>query len=278
MHHAAARGDVAEVRRLVAAGADLEKHGEDGGTPLFWAAVNGRVETVTVLVQLGADMKAQAARAWTALHLAAAKGHVKMVEVLVQLGADKDAKAARGETPLHRAACNGHVEAVTVLVQLGADKDAMSASGRRPLHWAAGNGHAEVVQALVQLGAHTEAKNAAGATALQVEFAAATKAAAERQKMEHELAAITLRVQSDVLRLQQVQAQLGSSSVVPPAAPQDEEKLCVLCLDAPKDHIIIPCGHQCVCRACAEKLKKARSPLCPFCRTPIHATCKVFVV
>jgi uncharacterized CHY-type Zn-finger protein len=33
-----------------------------------------------------------------------------------------------------------------------------------------------------------------------------------------------------------------------------------------------------VCGACAEKLKKARHPLCPFCRTPINATCKVFVV
>ena len=68
-----------------------------------------------------------------------------------------------------------------------------------------------------------------------------------------------------------------------PAAPAPhpddaEETLCVLCLDAPKDHIIIPCGHICVYEACAEKLKKAVSALCPFCRTPINATFKVFVV
>jgi hypothetical protein len=76
-----------------------------------------------------------------------------------------------------------------------------------------------------------------------------------------------LRARSSALRLQQMQAQLG----VPPAAPtpQAGEELCVLCLDAPKDHIIAPCGHQCVCGACAEELKKARHPLCPFCRTPI---------
>ena len=42
--------------------------------------------------------------------------------------------------------------------------------------------------------------------------------------------------------------------------------------------MIAPCGHQCVCEACAEKLKKARHALCPFCRTPINATFKVFVV
>ena len=61
----------------------------------------------------------------------------------------------------------------------------------------------------------------------------------QRQHKMQELAALTLRVQ-------EMHAQLG----VPPAAPapQAEDELCVLCLDAPKDHIILPCGHQCVCK------------------------------
>jgi hypothetical protein len=112
------------------------------------------------------------------------------------------------------------------------------------------------------------------AAAAAVKAAAEAAAAAERLQLEEDLAAITLSVQSDTLRMQQMQARLG----VPPAASQDEETLCVLCLDAPKDHIIAPCGHQCVCGACAEMLKKARHPLCPFCRTPINSTFKVFVV
>ena len=117
-------------------------------------------------------------------------------------------------------------------------------------------------------------------------------AVAARVRLEEEMAALALRMEeatavaaADALRLQQVQAELGCS-VVPPAeptpAPQSaadtDETLCVLCMDAPKDHIIIPCGHQCVCEACAEKLKKARKALCPFCRVPINATFKVFVV
>jgi hypothetical protein len=114
----------------------------------------------------------------------------------------------------------------------------------------------------------------AAAKEAAVKAEAEAKAAAERLQMEEEAAALTLGMQRDALRLQQVQAHLG----VPPAALQDEETLCVLCMDAPKDHIIIPCGHQCVCEACAEELKKARSSLCPFCRTPINATFKVFLV
>ena len=52
----------------------------------------------------------------------------------------------------------------------------------------------------------------------------------------------------------------------------------MICLDAPKDHIITPCGHQCACAACAEKLMSVkRNPACLTCREPIAATFKVFV-
>ena len=132
--------------------------------------------------------------------------------------------------------------------------------------------------------AKTEQAERARAAAEEAEAAAAVKAA-ERLRMEEEVAALTLtvqsdarRMQSDALRLRQMQAQLGVPPAAPALHPDDAEDQCVLCLDAPKDHIIIPCGHQCVCEACAEKLKKARNPLCPFCRAPINATHKVFVV
>ena len=133
---------------------------------------------------------------------------------------------------------------------------------------------------LIEQARAAEAKRARLALEAAAEEAAAVElaAAAARLLLEEEVAALTLGMQRDALRLQEAQAQLGSSSVVPPAAPQDAETMCVVCLDAPKDHIIVPCGHQCVCEACAEKLKKASSPLCPFCRTPINSTIKVFLV
>jgi hypothetical protein len=78
------------------------------------------------------------------------------------------------------------------------------------------------------------------------------------------------------LRLQQMQAQVGSS-VAPPAAPQPdaEETMCVLCFDAPKDHIIVPCYHLCVCEG-ANLLTQMDKPTCPICRAAIQQTNKVF--
>jgi hypothetical protein len=108
--------------------------------------------------------------------------------------------------------------------------------------------------------------------------AAEAAAAAERLRLEEQAAALTLRMQSDALQLQQVHAQLGSSSVGPPAAQNldAEETQCVVCFDAPKDHLIVPCGHMCVCAECAEQLNKTITPTCPVCREPIQQTVKVF--
>jgi hypothetical protein len=130
-----------------------------------------------------------------------------------------------------------------------------------------------------------EMQAAAAAAAEAAEVAAAVAAVAARAQLEEEMAALalrmeeeTLRLQADALRMQQVQAQLG----VPPAASTlqaaaDEENMCVVCFEAPMDHIIIPCGHQCVCGACAEALKREAHPACPLCREPIIITTKVFL-
>jgi hypothetical protein len=50
----------------------------------------------------------------------------------------------------------------------------------------------------------------------------------------------------------------------------------VVYFDAPKDHLVLPCKHLCVCEACAEQLTKTRTPMCPVCRGPIRETMKVF--
>jgi hypothetical protein len=134
-----------------------------------------------------------------------------------------------------------------------------------------------------------EVQAAAEAAKEAAEVAAAVAAVAARVRLEEEMAALALSMQeaaavaaASALRMQQVQAELGCS-VAPPAEPVPtaphpgtEETMCVVCFDAPKDHLIVPCGHQCVCAGCAELLTKTRTPTCPVCREPIQQTVKVF--
>jgi hypothetical protein len=115
------------------------------------------------------------------------------------------------------------------------------------------------------------ARVAAEAAAVKAAAVAVAEAAeaAERLQMEQRLAALALEAQ-------QIQARLGVPPAAPAHHPDAEETMCVVCFDAPKDHIIVPCGHQCVCEACAEQLTNTRTPLCPVCRGPIRETMKVF--
>ena len=98
------------------------------------------------------------------------------------------------------------------------------------------------------------------------------RVAAEAQ-LERKLAVLAISV-SEMLRMQQVQAQLG---VAPPPAPHCEEALCVVCMDAPNNHVVLPCLHMCVCEACAEQLLQLLgTSRCPVCRTPIERIGQVF--
>ena len=133
--------------------------------------------------------------------------------------------------------------------------------------------------------AKTEQAERARAAAEEAAAAAAVKAAAEAEAVEVETAE-RLQMEDELvalsLRMQEVQQRLGSSRTPPSAPttpaphPDAEETMCVVCFDAPKDHLIVPCGHMCVCAGCAEQLTNTRTPTCPVCRAAIRETVKVF--
>ena len=47
----------------------------------------------------------------------------------------------------------------------------------------------------------------------------------------------------------------------------ESENMCDVCMDGPKTHAFVPCGHRCVCASCSERVMK-RDGCCPFCREP----------
>ena len=159
----------------------------------------------------------------------------------------------------------GSVEAV---------EEAMRAAAKHEAHSESLAALVAVARVLIEQAWAAEAERAW--VAAKETAAAVAVEAAERLRLEQELAALTLRAQSDALRMQQVQAQLGVSPAAPAPHPDDEEDQCVLCFDAPKDHIILPCYHMCVCEACANRLTQMRHPSCPICRGAIQHTNKVF--
>ena len=60
----------------------------------------------------------------------------------------------------------------------------------------------------------------------------------------------------------------GSAS----GAQPEPLRSCCVCLVKPPQVVLIPCGHACLCRKCAFKVKD-----CPVCRAPIRAQQRFYV-
>jgi uncharacterized protein len=120
---AARAGRVAEIRRLAAAGADLDQrdHGPNGWTALMHAAHKEQPGAVHALLALGADPNATAPSGVTALMIACGQGESEMADVLLASGADPRAANRLGVTALTNAVANGDPLTVRVLLRHAPD-------------------------------------------------------------------------------------------------------------------------------------------------------------
>lgn len=101
LHEAAVTGDLAAVRRHIAARSDLNAPDPTGGsTPLIIAATFGRAEVARALIDAGADVNRQNTEGSTALLTAALFCHTGIVEALLAAGADRTIPNGAGSTPL----------------------------------------------------------------------------------------------------------------------------------------------------------------------------------
>ncbi len=189
LHCAAVNGDVAEINRLIADGADVNQE-EDidlfsflgsatnkwtGGnpfvvidltttTPLHWAADRGHAGAISALAAAGADVNIGGESGRTPLHRAADKDRVDAIAALTAAGADVNLGRDGGYTPLHQAAHAGNLNAVNALIKAGANVNLAGQRGITPLHWAASQGHAGVIKAFAKVWANVNVRDNGGGT------------------------------------------------------------------------------------------------------------------
>ena len=156
---AAMRGDAAEVRALIEAGADVNAALGDGMTGLHWSAERGDSDVASLLLSAGAQVESTTRLgAYRPLHLAARGGHTSVVRELLQAGALPNPGTTTGVvTPLHLAAASGSASSVAVLIEYGADVDrGETAWGQTPLMFAAAAGRVQAIRALLDGGADAD--------------------------------------------------------------------------------------------------------------------------
>jgi len=142
---AAAQGQVAAVRDVLASGAGVDLPGAMGLTPLGAAAWRGHELVVRELLMVGADPNRPGAARQTPLHLAAQAGQVRVMAMLLRAGADVKALNREGLTPLGEAARMGRIDAMARLVEAGVPAGQLDRHGLNAVHVAAVNEQMDAV-------------------------------------------------------------------------------------------------------------------------------------
>ena len=168
---AAARGEAAEVRRLIAAGAAIDARDQRGSTALLVATRANRVDAARVLIEAGADVNAKDDIHDSPYLYAGAEGHLEILLLTLAHGADLRSVNRYGGTALIPAAHHGHVETVKALLRTTIDIDHVNRLGWTALLEAiilgdGGPKHTEIVRLLIGAGADVNIPDRDGVTPL----------------------------------------------------------------------------------------------------------------
>ncbi len=186
---AASRGDVAQVKALLAHGANIETRDELGRTALLAATHANRVEVARVLIAAGSDVNAKDHKQDSPYLYAGAEGRLEILRMTLAAGADLKSTNRFGGTALIPAAEKGHVENVRELLKTKIDVNHVNNLGWTALMETAmkkGRGpvHAEITRLLLAAGADPNLADKKGVTPLahaeqagNVEIAALLRAA-----------------------------------------------------------------------------------------------------
>ena len=250
---AAKFGNIKEMKRLLAL-QDIQVNQVrriDGGTPLIIAAYKGHSEVVKLLLDKKDIQVNQGDRCGaTPLIHAAKKGHLEVVKLLLErdnIHVNQGDKY--GYTPLSLAAMQGRSELLKLLLE----KDDIQVNqgdiwGDTPLYKAVIGGHREIIKLLQRERNILVGKaNNRGLTPLSVAEAQANVPGHPHNVLCKELFELLLEKAKE---------------------PLNETETCLVCMDHTPDVVLIPCGHQNMCGACAHQWGQEKME-CPSDRIPI---------
>ncbi|KAI1358912.1 hypothetical protein F5Y08DRAFT_94250 [Xylaria arbuscula] len=168
--YAAQLGNVAAVRALIDAGAEIEEVDLVRRTALHHAVRSKKEDNlacVDALLQAGSDYKAVDRQGRTPLHLAAVRANVPIGRRLIIAGADLESRDYIDATPIWCAADHNFVGMIRCLYDAGASLESKNDQGRTPLLAAIMSDSLEAAALLFRLGANAACVNNRNGTLLQ---------------------------------------------------------------------------------------------------------------
>ncbi|XP_056423996.1 ankyrin repeat and SOCS box protein 3 isoform X2 [Hyla sarda] len=168
--HAARRGDIKSLRRLIKNGSSVDVADNRGWMPIHEAAFSDAAQCLQLLIHSAPSrdyVKSKTFEGQSALHLAAKRGSVQCSKILLRAGADPNDLTNDETTPLFLAVENGCEAVVKLLLKYKANVNGPhSCSGWNPLHQASLMEHTDLIQLLLENGVDKECRDDFGITPL----------------------------------------------------------------------------------------------------------------
>jgi ankyrin repeat protein len=174
LHEAAAKGDVAEIERLIKDGEKPNIQDAKSRTPLHVAVYMKQHAAARALLRLGANPNALEIERYDIVTIAAVANDVEMLKLALEGGASARTITSRYDgTALIAAAHLGHAEAVKILIDAKAPLNHVNNIGLTALLesivlGSGGANHTATLRALVEAGADVNIADRQGNTPLQI--------------------------------------------------------------------------------------------------------------
>jgi len=152
LHLAAKKGDEAQIRAFLEAGADVNAKTKSRLTPLFLAYLHGHIEAGRVLAEAGAFVNETCGPdGETSLYLVIRDGREGLAGYLLGKGGQANVKNKKHIAPLYAASQVGNYDAAEALLRAGAEINAVNGKNEeRALYAAVNCGSAPLVRLLLQ--------------------------------------------------------------------------------------------------------------------------------
>jgi ankyrin repeat protein len=176
LYDLARRGDVDQIKALLARGADVNAKDQWGATPLHAATIQGHEEVVKLLLTRGANINVQDNRRATPLHYALVTENELMIKLLIERHANLNVVDEEGQTPaatiMHEGYAGANQGPETAEARASHRRCAeiarilLAAGANATIHLAAYAGDLEKVKSIVATGTDVNTRDKDGRTAL----------------------------------------------------------------------------------------------------------------
>jgi len=166
---AASRGEITQIKGLLAQGANINGRNEDGNTSLICAILANQEEAARYLLDVGADPATKdSSRKIPPVFHAASVGSIGIAKLLLDRGVNANEKSWSGQAFFSEVVASENLEGVRLCLDHGADVNSRGMSGRPILAQAIRTGNAELVKLLLQNGADVKCYDYTGQTMLSI--------------------------------------------------------------------------------------------------------------